>query len=143
MWRRGKANLVAGQVEPDHTSPRKLARLDREGDVVVDCVMAHGAYDRNRTQRPGGQSRKHCLDHLGHGQPVAQMQPRRPSHLEIVDVLRGRIDAQLEGDTLERRRCLQHGDRVVEVRDEGRLRRTIRRRHHPQGAREVQALGGG
>jgi len=71
------------------------------------------------------------------------VQPGRPAHLEVVDVLGRRVDADLIGDALERRLRLHHGDRVVEIADVLGLRRAVVRRDHPGRAAEVPQLGGG
>src|SRR5207245_7973881 len=88
----------------------------------------------------GSQAGQNSSDYFRHGEPAAQMQPRRPPHLEVVDVLSRRVNAQLQRRALERCRRLQYRDGVVEIRDVGSLRGSIRRRHHPQRAGQIEAL---
>ncbi len=92
MWRRGEADLVAGQIKAHDTPPGKVAGLSGERDVVFHTVVAHRAHDRDRAQRRSGEPAHHGADHLRHRQPIAQMQSRRPAHLQVVDVLGRRID---------------------------------------------------
>src|SRR5438093_991876 len=84
-----------------------------------------------------------ALDHLGHCQAAPQVQPGCPAHLEVVDVLGRRVDADLVRDALERRLRLHHSDRVVEIADVVGLGRAVVRRRHPGRAAEVPQLGGG
>src|SRR5947209_11572656 len=71
------------------------------------------------------------------------MEPRRPPDLEVVDVLRGRVDAHLVCDPLERGLGLHERDRIVEVRDVRRLAGAIFRRDHPETAAAGQLARGG
>ena len=79
-------------------------------------------------------------DHVRNGEALGQVQPRRPPHLEVVDVLSRGIDAQLQRRALERGRGLHHRNRVGEVGDVFSLRSAIRRRDHPQRPGQVEPL---
>ena len=52
-----EADLVAGQVETDQASAGVAACFSRQRDVVLDRVLAHGAYDGHRSYRPGREPR--------------------------------------------------------------------------------------
>ena len=90
------ADLIAGQVEAHDAPSGKLPACLRERDVVLR--RCDGA-SRRRSRPPAGAPQRGRASTASitcaTGQAVAQMEARRPSHLEVVDVLRGRIDAQL------------------------------------------------
>jgi hypothetical protein len=142
MWRRRIPNLVAGEVEAHYTAAGKPTGLFGERDIVLDRVLAHRAHDGDRAKRGCGKAGEDRCYHVRYRQPVEQMEPRRPANLQVIDVLGSRIDPELERRTLQRFGGLQHGDRIVEVRDVCRLGRTIRWGHQPERAWQVQALLG-
>jgi hypothetical protein len=59
------------------------------------------------------------------------VQAWRPPHLEVIDILGRRVDAQLERDTLQRGGGLENGDGIVEVGDVGGLRWAVVWRDQP------------
>jgi hypothetical protein len=71
------------------------------------------------------------------------MESRRPSDLEVIDVLSRRVEAQLEGNPLQRCCCLKDSDRVVEIGDVNGLGRTVFRSYKVEWTLQVEALLGG
>src|SRR5438046_10722767 len=70
------------------------------------------------------------------------MEAWRPADLEVVDVLGGRIEAQLERDPLQRLFGLHDLDRRLEVADVLDLARAVVGRDHPQAGATGQFLRG-
>ncbi|MEA2655181.1 MAG: hypothetical protein QOI23_546, partial [Chloroflexota bacterium] len=83
---------------------------------------------------------KNRLDHLSFREPIAQMKPRCPSDLEVIDVLGRRVKAELESCTLQRCGSLKHRYRVIEIGDVSGLRRTVLRCHQAQRPSEIESL---
>src|SRR5229473_2394533 len=80
-------------------------------------------------------------DHPLHAEPAAQVQSWGPADLEVVDVLRGRIHAQLVCDALERGLRLHDSDRGVEILDVVGLAGAIVRSDHPKSLLARQLFG--
>src|SRR5438309_3024328 len=71
------------------------------------------------------------------------MQAGRPPRLQVVDVLRRRVDAQLVRNTFEGARGLHHRDGVVEVLDVLGLAGAVVGRDHPEPSTARKLLRGG
>ncbi len=107
------------QVEGHHA-----AALVRHGEVgeVAGGARLHVADPAD--DEPGADSERLFglleapqgrVDGLHEGEPLTGVQDRRVANLEIADVLPRVVLGQLEGDALERRRVLHHGDRDGEL----------------------------
>jgi hypothetical protein len=112
-----EARLIARQVEADHAPAGKAARLARQRNVVFRRVLAHGADDGHCAQWRRLEAAEDGADDLGHREAAAKVQPRRPAHLQVIDVLLRGVHAQLVCDPFQRRLGLEDGDRVVEIAD--------------------------
>jgi len=105
-------------------------------------VLTHRAHDRDRLDRAGVQPRKDGPDHLFRRETAPQVQPWRPPHLEVVDVLGRGIDAKLVCDALESFLGLHYSNCRVEVLDVLGLAGAVVRGDHGKPAFAGQLFGG-
>jgi hypothetical protein len=68
------------------------------------------------------------------------MKAGSPSHLEVIDVLSRRVEAQLEGGALQRCGRLKDSYRVVEIGDVNGLGRTVLRSYKAERTPEIETL---
>ena len=140
---RREAHLVPRQVESDHAAACEIPGDPSQLHVFAGGVLPHRTDDRDRLDQARVQPRQDRPDHLLHGQTVPKVQSRRPAHLEVVDVLGGGIDAQLQRDPFERFLGLHQGDRGLEVLDVLGLAGAVVGRDHPKPSPARQLLRGG